>query len=271
MAELEDISQDIITVGKIGSGGRMSLKTSIRWADMTLNPISGCLNNCEYCYARRFAKRLAGRFGYPEDDPFEPIFHYDAAQKIENLKGHGKRVFLDSMGDWFSEGVKLDWISHVIWAIRQKPMHTFLVLTKRPDRIFDVVHELDMKHNGMIFPGHLWFGVSVTKSEDLGRIADLKRVLPYHQKFISFEPLMDRIDHPDMALSSVLDGIKWIIVGAETGNRKAKVIPEMKWVSELCWAADALEIPVFLKDNLKGIVGGPAGELRQEIPEEMIW
>lgn len=246
----------------------------IGWCTDTINPISGCLNfntvHCgEFCYARKMAFRLKGRFGYPEDDPFTPTFHYDAARKIENLKGHGKRVFLDSMGDWFSEGVKPDWISHVIQAVNQKPEHTFLVLTKRPDRIQELVAVERI-------PKHMWIGVSVTKTEDLWRIKTMQKLkhdtnFCFTQTFVSFEPLQERIDPPDMALSSVLDGIKWVIIGAETGNRKAKVIPEMKWVSELCWAADALEIPVFLKDNLKSIVGGPAGELRQEIPEEMIW
>jgi len=41
--------------------------TKIEWCHSTWNPITGCQN----CYAERIAKRLRGRCGYPEDDPFK--------------------------------------------------------------------------------------------------------------------------------------------------------------------------------------------------------
>jgi len=46
------------------------MSNPIGWCDRTWNPITGCLRGCEYCYARRMAQRLAGRFGYPADDPW---------------------------------------------------------------------------------------------------------------------------------------------------------------------------------------------------------
>jgi len=33
-------------------------KTKIDWCDMTWNPVTGCLNSCPYCYARKIAKRF---------------------------------------------------------------------------------------------------------------------------------------------------------------------------------------------------------------------
>ena len=39
-------------------------KTKIDWADMTWNPVTGCLHGCEYCYARK----IANRFGMPQPD-----------------------------------------------------------------------------------------------------------------------------------------------------------------------------------------------------------
>jgi len=33
----------------------------IGWCDLTFNPVWGCLNHCEYCYARKIAKRFAGK------------------------------------------------------------------------------------------------------------------------------------------------------------------------------------------------------------------
>lgn len=35
-------------------------KTKIEWADATWNPVTGCFHKCEYCYARRIARRFGG-------------------------------------------------------------------------------------------------------------------------------------------------------------------------------------------------------------------
>ena len=35
-------------------------KSAIEWCDKTWNPITGCLHDCEYCYARKIAKRFGG-------------------------------------------------------------------------------------------------------------------------------------------------------------------------------------------------------------------
>ena len=52
--------------------------TTIEWTETTWNPVTGCSHagspGCDHCYARRMAKRLRGRYGYPADDPFEEAF-----------------------------------------------------------------------------------------------------------------------------------------------------------------------------------------------------
>jgi protein gp37 len=208
----------------------------IGWCTDTINPITGCLNGCEFCYARRFAHRLAGRFGYPADEPFRPIFHPDKLQDIAKLGGTGKRVFLDSMSDWFSPGVKTHWLAKIIDAVERKPEHTFLVLTKRPDRISEVIS------SGLILstPENLWFGVSVTSQEDVWRIRALRTV--WSKRFISFEPLHGPIE-------ADLSKIHWVIIGAETGNRRGRIEPKEDWVKSIfnCVPDDT---PIFMKDNL---------------------
>ena len=35
-------------------------RTKIEWCDSTWNPVTGCLHECEYCYARKIAHRFGG-------------------------------------------------------------------------------------------------------------------------------------------------------------------------------------------------------------------
>lgn len=233
----------------------------IGWCDRTINPITGCLNGCPYCYARRFAPRLAGRFGYPEDEPFRPTFHMDRVDEIYNLslKGSG-RIFLDSMGDWFSEGVQPAWIDIVLERVARQPGYIFLVLTKRPERI---VGWTAVSEKITELPKNIWFGVSVTCQEDVWRLASLRAALPENvPKFVSFEPLHGPIEAMN------LSRIKWAIIGSETGNRKGSIPTKGEWVNGLIEMLDERGIPVFMKDNLAKHLF-PAFDLRQEFPGAM--
>ncbi|MFA5409066.1 MAG: DUF5131 family protein [Bacilli bacterium] len=232
------------------------MSNPIGWCDKTINPITGCLNGCEYCYARKMAKRQAGRNGYPKDDPFSPTFHFDKLAAIHGLRGKGKRIFLDSMSDWFGPGIEREWVWATIDAVRNKPDHVFLVLTKRPDRISDIIGEM-IGH----MPANLWFGVSVTCQEDVWRIQQLVSGAWTKNNFVSFEPLHGPI-------SCDLSGIEWVIIGAESGNRKGKIVPDVEWVDDLFFGSRGL--PIFMKDNLRPIIGDVRGIL-QEFPEGMQW
>lgn len=247
----------------------------IGWCTSTINPITGCTNfntqHCgDYCYAKtRMAPRLAGRFGYPKDDPFRPTLHEDKLWDILELpeKGTPKRIFLDSMSDWFCEGVPAAWVHHVLDVVDQVPQHHFLVLTKRPERIMDVLHCRNL-------PENLWLGVSVTCRADLWRISMLKESIPSATKrFISFEPLLG----PVYQEGQKLGGVDWAIIGAQTGP--GKVAPGREWVERIIDAADACGVPIFLKDNLKPYgpqltaaqlyLAGKQPKLRQQFPEMM--
>lgn len=216
------------------------MANKIGWCSRTINPITGCLNGCDFCYARKFAHRLAGRYGYPADEPFRPTLHRDKLDEILNLKGSGKRIFVSSMGDWFSEGVKPDWVAAVLWAISRKPEHHFLTLTKRPDRILEGLE----RRADLSLPDNLWIGVSVTCQEDTWRIDRLNHILLMVHKFVSFEPLLGPIK------VCTWGHIEWAIIGAETGNRQGKIEPKVEWAEHLASAAFIRDIPVFIKDNL---------------------
>ena len=57
----------------------------------------------------------------------------------------------------------------------------------------------------------------------------------------------------------------WFIIGAETGNRKEKVVPKREWIENIVDYARSVVKPVFMKDSLKPIWGD---DLITEFPWE---
>jgi len=104
-------------------------------------------------------------------------------------------------------------------------------------------------------------GVSVSSQDDIWRIGSLKSTLPQSHKLVSFEPLHGPIQ-------ADLSGLEWVIIGAESGNRKGKIEPEEDWVKSVfnCWPDD-LPMPVFMKNNLMPYL--PEWSQIKEFPKEM--
>jgi len=88
--------------------------------------------------------------------------------------------------------------------------------------------------------------VTIADSEDYNYLEYQKFKIsnPNNIKFISFEPLLNEIS------PKFITGIDWVIIGAETGNRKGKVIPRLDWVLEIVRYCEHQKIPVYIKDNL---------------------
>jgi len=211
---------------------------TIRWADVSWNPVSGCRNNCPYCYARKIYRRFK--------KPFWPQIHYkrlDEPCKTEKPL----RIFTCSVSDLWGLGVPPAWRAEVWNIMYACPQHAFLTLTKQPQRI----RESDWPQ----LPENLWLGVTVTGEGDEWRADYLHK----HKgvKFVSFEPLIRR---PLISLRE----LDWIILGAMTGPGSKKYVPKKEWILELLDQARLHKIPVFMKDNLKTVW---PGVLRQEFPK----
>lgn len=71
--------------------------------------------------------------------------------------------------------------------------------------------------------------------------------------FLSIEPLHGPVD--DLAYYAHSYGYQWVIVGAETGNRKDRIIPEVEWIKKIVKDCKLRNIPVFMKDSLISIIG----------------
>ena len=224
-------------------------RDTIEWCDYTWNPITGCTRNCPYCYARRMAYRLKGRYGYPEENPFFPTFQPDRLLEPTELKKPAK-IFTCSMGEMFDKEVPQLWRDLVLQIMFNSPQHTFLVLTKQPSR----ANFNDEEY----VPSNLWVGVSqdgvTTSIDDITMLEETAQVPPL---FASCEPLLGPVDIPKDTF------LKWIIIGAQTGAGAKQ--PRKEWVQRLASQAIDQGIPTFIKNN----VNMSEDERVQEWPEAM--
>ncbi|MCL2215792.1 MAG: phage Gp37/Gp68 family protein [Defluviitaleaceae bacterium] len=259
-------------------------KTDIDWADATWNPISGCLNGCEYCYARGIARRFEGYNADVCDDMgidcvshkvlgrhdlteplyrltkqreiakasypfgFLPTFHRYRLDEPAKIK-KPQTIFVGSMADMFGEWVPDEWIQEVFKACEAAPWHRYLFLTKNPSR-YNALHEA----RKLPLYDNFYFGGTRTGQDSDSVISASVN----GNVFLSLEPLVAPIEY-----GNAFRFWNWVIIGAETGNRKGKTIPKREWIADIVAACEAENVPVFLKNNLAKIWGEP---LIQQFP-----
>lgn len=229
----------------------MGKETNIEWCDSTLNLQMGC-DGCElwagesrHCYAGVLTERYAGQKGWLEKFTAPKIFteRLDAALRWPDLtgkerpekpwlNGYPRLIFLNDMGDTFTESLPLDWLAPLFPRMEQSP-HRWLILTKRPER----ARKLSKL---FLFPQNFWIGTSVTGPENLHRVEILAEI-DAKVKFVSIEPLL-RFIHPS---ASSLSRFEWIILGGESGaNARPMDLGSARKIRDRCNAAD---VPFFFK------------------------
>ena len=216
----------------------MSLNSHIEWTDATWNPVRGCTKispGCKHCYAETFAERFRGVKGHPYEQGFDLRL---VPEKLTEplLWRSPKLVFVNSMSDLFQEGVPDDYIEMVCRVMATANWHTFQVLTKRSDRLRDLLRG---RLRFAAEQEHIWWGVSVEdKKYGLQRVKHLQSA-PARVRFLSIEPLLERLGRFD------LSGISWAIVGGESGPG-ARPMDE-DWVLSLRDQCAASRVPFFFK------------------------
>jgi protein gp37 len=207
-------------------------ETSIEWTDATWNPVAGCTvltAGCTNCYAMRMAARLdaMGQRKYKgltrrsgERRVWTGKIRLDQ-KSIETPKSWSKprKVFVNSMSDLFHDDVPVHFIAKVWATMRDTQRHTYQILTKRPERMAEVLFRDDFE----VLP-NVWLGTSVEDGRVLARIDHLREV-PATVRFVSLEPLIGSVAQADFT------NIDWAIVGGESGPRARPMDPD--WVAEI--------------------------------------
>lgn len=280
-------------------------KTKIEWTEYSWNPSRGCSPaspGCAHCYAARMAARFCGD-GMDEDDPaYDPCapFHRFVENghwtgRVELIEGKlheplhwckPRRIFVNSMSDTFHEALSDESIDRIFAVMSLCPQHTFMVLTKRAERMRKYFTDggnglcrvrILMEQPGWInlpvgrsFPRwpsawplpNVWLGVSAEDQKHKDRI-DVLRETPVALRFLSLEPLLENLGPLD------LRGVGWVIAGCESGLHRRKA--EAQWFRDIRNQCSAAGVPFFLKQMEvdRRIVKLPAldGKVWSEFPE----
>lgn len=268
-------------------------KSKIDWCTHTWNPVTGCLHGCEYCYARRMISRFKPHgTERPMTDPdskatgilveqeskgcfvttnpvklvdetgeyvrstpypkgFSPTIHmYTLTYPSQRLIP--SRIFVSSMGDLFGEWVPDKWITAVFERCKLAPQHTYLFLTKNPKRYTELCEK------GLLpTDQNMYYGTTITEQEQEYFWSTA------HNCFVSIEPLLGPFDK-----EGAFFGIKWVIIGAQTGPGSDKHKPKRQWIEHIVEGAHKDEIPVFMKNNLSSAW---EAELLREHPADIVW
>jgi protein gp37 len=267
--------------------------SKIEWTDVTWNPVVGCSKvsaGCKNCYAVNTAYRLEGN---PKtEDVYSGLTQ--RAGSGRNWTGEVKliekrlklpmswrtprKVFVNSMSDLFHESLTDEQIWRVFAVMSVSTRHTFQVLTKRPERMhamlqcpppFLQAHPFDLLFGGTQWHcnwplPNVWLGVSVENQETANTRVPLLLDTPAQVRFVSCEPLLDKLTLCDLHYQSVVainglsgesgwpiphsqnhSGLDWVIVGGESGKDSRRIDP--MWVRLLREECLLYGVPFFFK------------------------
>ncbi len=221
--------------------------SKIEWTDETWNPVTGCTKisaGCKNCYAADIANRFWG------DRKFSDVqFHPERLEQPLRWR-KPRMVFVNSMSDLFHESVSFDDILRVFMVMRQAKAHTFQILTKRPDRMRLFIQEwyphaealANMSLSQQSPPSNVWLGVTCENQKAADERIPLLLSTPASVRFVSFEPLLERI-----SLHSLhqFQNIDWGIVGGESGPKARKCAIE--WIEDLVERHSDYGVACFVK------------------------
>lgn len=178
--------------------------TTIEWTQRpgtigeTWNPTTGCNKvdrGCKYCYAEIMHKRLRAMGQAKYAAPFldGAVGHADTLD-IPMKWTKPRTVFVNSMSDLFHEKLPFDFILEVFQVIQLTPQHTYLILTKRPERAHDFYFWMIGQEPGFLFPDNCWIGTSANDQKSAEIRVPLLLKIPDVNRFLSYEPATDRAD-----------------------------------------------------------------------------
>jgi len=244
-----------------------------KWWDAAWTLVEGCTpvsEGCANCWSAALTHRFGGWYrGLTKNFSIEPenrgrgvhwtgiiILREDRlGLPMQVIKPHAWAVW----NDLFHEDVPEDFLLNVWETMGQTPRHIFLILTKRAERMKNIVDY----HFWHAVYSNIWLGVSVENQEEADRRIPLLLQTPAAKRFVSVEPMLGPVllDRwlPIASRGNRWEKVKvaaaygqpkppmldWVICGGETGPRARPMHPN--WVRELRNQCQAAGVPFFFK------------------------
>ena len=204
-----------------------------------------CSPGCENCWSRAMATRF---HKWPEKVTPRP-------DRLNiPLKTRKPTVFA-IWNDLFHEDVPDEFIVSAYMTIYSQTRHTFLILTKRPERMAEMTKRLYKN----IFTNtphaaeaeNVWHGLTVCNQQEADEKIPLLLQTPAAHRWISIEPMLGEIDIHKYLLDSHYEGnhacrgVHAVILGGETGPHARPMRPD--WVRSVRDQCAAAGVPFFFK------------------------
>lgn len=180
------------------------------------------------------------------------------------------------MGDLFHDDVPIGFITNVLLTVQLAQQHTFLILTKRPERMRKVMSAIFTVNVPL---PNIWLGVTAENQEQADKRIPILLQTPAVVRFVSVEPMLGPIKFGSYTLTSrpcfvcksedrlgekrgtqshpincgwrrdagYLDsrGIDWVICGGESGPGARPMHPN--WAQSLRDQCQAAGVPFMFK------------------------
>ena len=244
-------------------------KTKIPWATDVWNPTVGCTKvsaGCKNCYAERIFER------FHPGEKFSNV-HYLPGKIDDPLYWkRPRRIFVDSMSDLFHRSIDQPTIAKVFAIMAVARWHTYMILTKRPERMIDILgnlafdKDIELWQEQICFEQgwcsqdfeyplpNVWLGVSVEDQKTADERIQLLLQTPAAVRFVSVEPMLEEVDldkyeflcetwsKGGITIGTYLD---WVIAGCESGPGARPM--DLDWARSLRDQCQAASAPFFLK------------------------
>ncbi|GAB6125051.1 phage Gp37/Gp68 family protein [Humidesulfovibrio idahonensis] len=263
------------------------------WWTKSWNPVIGCTKcspACDNCYAERLhtqrhqallaGKKMPDCYRRPFDMPC-----FVTARINEPLHWRKpQRIFVGNMGDLFHENFAFEWLDFIFGTMAACQQHTFMLLTKRPERMAAYIQDLSGRY-GPVWPHPLtgkrkpcfplpnvWLGTTIWDQASADRAVPILLSTPAAKRFVSVEPMLGPVSlakayrylggdwlyplQPQSAREKIqADGppsdpqgwpsLDWVICGGETGPGARPMHPD--WPCKLRDDCEAAGVPFFFK------------------------